>query len=173
MTILVLTGAPGIGKTTSVIRAASSLRDRGLKVGGIVSRDLRINNKRIGFEFVDLITNETIVLASITGNGPKVGKYFVNLASCRFAAERLSSAAKNCDVIICDEIGPMELKSIEFIHSVENLIDVDKKVIVVAHQKLHHPLIDQFRNKSSLLIILNLENREKVNEILLDGLLVE
>ena len=86
MTILVLTGAPGIGKTTAVIRAASSLRDRGLKVGGIVSRDLRINNKRIGFEFVDLITNETIVLASITGNGPKVGKYFVNLAGCRFCS---------------------------------------------------------------------------------------
>jgi nucleoside-triphosphatase THEP1 len=67
MTILVLTGAPGIGKTTAVIRAARSLRDSGLKVGGIVSRELRINNKRIGFEFVDLITNQTNVLASITG----------------------------------------------------------------------------------------------------------
>ena len=120
----------------------SSLRDRGLKVGGIVSRDLRINNKRIGFEFVDLITNETNVLASITGNGPKVGKYFVNLAGCRFAAERLSSAVKNCDVIICDEIGPMELKSIEFIESVKNLLDVDKKVIVVVHQRLQHPLTE-------------------------------
>jgi nucleoside-triphosphatase len=106
-------------------------------------------------------------------NGPKVGKYFVNLAGCHFAAERLSSAVKNCDVIICDEIGPMELKSVEFIHSVKNLLDVDKKVIVVAHQKLNHPLIEQFRNKSSLLINLNLENREKVNEILLHGLLVE
>ena len=131
MTIIVLTGAPGVGKTTAVIRAARALNDRGLNVGGIVSRELRTNNMRIGFEFIDLITNDTNVLASITGNGPKVGKYFVNVAGCRFAAERLTNAARNCDVIICDEIGPMELKSREFIESVKNLLDVDKKTIVV------------------------------------------
>ncbi|MDQ5869860.1 MAG: NTPase [Thermoproteota archaeon] len=170
---MVLTGAPGIGKTTAVIRVARTLKDRGLNVGGIVSRELRINNMRVGFEFIDLITNDTNVLASITGNGPNVGKYFVSLEGCRFAAERLSGAIKSCDVIICDEIGPMELKSIDFINSVKNLLNVDKKVIVVVHQKLHHPLIDKFRNKSSLQINIDLENREKVNEILLNRLLVE
>jgi nucleoside-triphosphatase len=173
MTIIVLTGAPGVGKTTAVTRTARALNDRGLKVGGIVSRELRTNNMRIGFEFIDLITNDTNVLAYITGNGPKVGKYFVNLAGCRFAAERLSEAAKNCDIIICDEIGPMELKSKEFIDSVKNLLYVDKKTIVVVHQKLQHPLTDQFRKKSSLLISLDLGNREKVNKILLDRLLLE
>jgi nucleoside-triphosphatase len=173
MTIIVLTGAPGIGKTTAVMRAARALSDRGLNVGGIVSRELRSNNMRIGFEFIDLITYDTNVLASITGNGPKVGKYFVNLAGCRFAAKRLDAAAKNCDVIICDEIGPMELKSREFLDSVKKLLDVDKKTIVVVHQRLQHPLTEQFRKKSSLLISLDLANREKVNEILLDRLLLE
>ena len=91
---------------------------------------------RVGFEFVDLITNDTNVLAYVTGNGPKVGKYFVSLDGCRFEAERLVVALKSCDVIICDGIGPMELKSIEFINSVKNLLEVDKKVIVVMHQKL-------------------------------------
>jgi nucleoside-triphosphatase THEP1 len=65
----------------------------------------------------------------------------------------------------------MELKSKEFIDSVKNLLEVDKKVIVVVHQKLQHPLTDEFRNKSSLLINLDLKNREKVNEILLDRLI--
>ncbi len=174
MTIIVLTGAPGVGKTTAVMRAARALKDRGLKVGGIVSGELRTNNMRMGFEFIDLITNDTNVFASITGNGPKVGKYFINLTGCRFGAQRLRAAAKNCDVIICDEIGPMELKSREFIDSVMmNLLDVDKKTIVVVHQKLQHPLTEQFRKKSSLLINLDLGNREKVNEILLDRLLLE
>ena len=174
MTIIVLTGAPGVGKTTAVMRAARALSDRGLNVGGIVSRELRTNNNmRIGFEFIDLIKNDTNVLASITGNGPRVGKYFVNLAGCRFAAERLDAAARNCDVIICDEIGPMELKSREFIDSAKKLLDVDKKTIVVVHQRLQHPLTEQFRKKSSLLISLDLANREKVNEILLDRLLLE
>jgi nucleoside-triphosphatase len=171
MTIIVLTGRPGAGKTTAVMRAARELKERGAKIGGIVSRELTANNKRIGFEIIDLATSDSCVLASITGNGPRVGKYFVNLTGCRFAAERLKSAASNSDIIICDEIGPMELKSGEFIESVENLLDVDKKVVVVVHQKLKHIVIDQFRNKSSLLINLGLKNRDKVNEILLDRLI--
>ena len=171
MTIIVLTGAPGVGKTTAVIRVGRALKERGVKVGGIVSRELRINNMRVGFEFIDLTSNDRSVLASITGNGPKVGKYFVNIAGCRFAAERLTNAVRNSDVIICDEIGPMELKSKEFIDSVKNLLEVDKKVIVVVHQKLQHPLTDEFRNKSSLLINLDLKNRERVNEILFDRLI--
>jgi nucleoside-triphosphatase len=171
MTIIVLTGAPGVGKTTALIRVARALKERGVKVGGIVSRELRTNNMRIGFEFIDLSTNDRNVLASITGNGPKVGRYFVNVAGCHFAAEQLMNAVRNSDVIICDEIGPMELKSRELIDSARNLLDIDKKVIVVVHQKLQHLLIDEFRNKSSLLINLDLENREKVNEILLDRLI--
>jgi nucleoside-triphosphatase len=75
------------------------------------------------------------------------------------------------DIIVCDEVGPMELKSKEFIYSLKNLLYVEKKVVVVLHQKLQHPLIDEFRNKSSLLINLDLKNREKVNEILFDKLI--
>ena len=171
MTIIVLTGAPGVGKTTAVMRVARELKERGVKVGGIVSRGLKTNNTRIGFEFIDLTTNDRNVLASVTGNGPKVGKYFVNVAGCRFAAERLTSAIRNSDVIICDEIGPMELKSKEFTDFVKNLLYVDKKVIVIVHQKLQHLLTDEFRNKSSLLINLDSENRGKVNQILFDRLI--
>ena len=171
MTVIVLTGAPGVGKTTAVIRVARELKERGVKVGGIVSREIRTNNTRIGFEFIDLTTNDRSVLASITGNGPKVGKYFVNVAGCRFAAERLKNAVRNSDIIICDEIGPMELKSREFVDSVKNLLYVNKKVIVVVHQKLQHVVTDEFIDKSGLLINLGLENRDKVNEILLKRLI--
>jgi nucleoside-triphosphatase len=172
MTITILTGVPGVGKSTAVIRAARALKDRGLNVGGIVSRELRTNNIRVGFEFIDLGPNDTGVLASITGNGPKIRKYFIDLGGCHFAAERLCRAIKNCDVIICDEIGPMELKSREFIYSVKNLLVVDKKVIVVVHHKLEHPVIEQFKKKSRLIINIDLQNRAKVNQILLNRLLV-
>jgi nucleoside-triphosphatase len=173
MTIIVLTGPPGIGKTTAVLQIARVLKDRGINVGGIVSREIRVNNERVGFEFIDLITNDTNVLASISGKGPKVGKYFVSFEGCHFAAERLDHAMKSCNIIICDEIGPMEVKSREFLESVKNLLNVDKKVIVVIHQKLRYPIIDQIRMKSELIINLNLQNREKINEILLHKLRVE
>src|SRR5215813_3091109 len=93
-TIIVLTGAPGVGKTTALMRLAWVLKERGVKVGGIVSRELRTNNIRIGFEFIDLSTDDKSVLASLTGRGPKVGKYFINLEGCCFAAERLKDAVR-------------------------------------------------------------------------------
>jgi len=65
----------------------------------------------------------------------------------------------------------MELKSKEFTDSVKNLLYVDKKVIVIVHRKLLHLLTDEFRNKSSLFINLDSENRGKVNQILFDRLI--
>lgn len=170
MTIIILTGIPGVGKTTIVRDVAQKLKERGVRVGGVVSKEIRINNVRTGFEFIDLTTNSRDILASITGNGPRVGKYFVNLSGCRFAAERLLNALITSEVIICDEIGPMELKSKEFVDVVKSLLNSDKKVIVVMHQKLKHPLTDEFRKKSSSLININLGNREGLSETLVDRL---
>jgi nucleoside-triphosphatase THEP1 len=61
----------------------------------------------------------------------------------------------------------MELKSKEFVDSVKDLLNVDKKVTVVVHQKLVHAVIDEFRYKCSILLEMNLQNREKISEILL------
>ena len=170
MTIIILTGAPGVGKTTIVRDVAQKLKEVGVRVGGVVSREIRTNNVRTGFEFIDLATNDRDILASITGNGPRVGKYYVNLSGCRFAAERLMNALVTSEVIICDEIGPMEFKSKEFVDVVKNLLNTDKKVIVVMHQKLEHPLTDEFRKKSSSLFNVNLGNRKGLIETLLDRL---
>jgi nucleoside-triphosphatase len=170
MTSIILTGAPGVGKTTIVMDVAQKLKARGVRVGGVVSREVRTGNVRIGFEFIDLATNDRDVLASVTGNGPRVGKYFVKLTGCRFAADRVKNALINSDVIICDEVGPMELKSNEFIDTVKYLPKTDKKAIVVIHQKLEHPLIRELREKPNSLININIGNREKVAKILLNEL---
>ena len=88
-------------------------------------------------------------MASIKGEEPRVGKYFVCLSGCSFAANRLDSSFITSDAIICEEIGPMELMSKEFINSAKNLLKTDKNVIVVVHQKLEHSLVNEFREKSS------------------------
>jgi nucleoside-triphosphatase THEP1 len=45
------------------------------------------------------------------------------------------------------DISFLELKSREFVGSVKDLLYVDKKVIVVVHQKLQHAVTDEFRYK--------------------------
>ncbi len=134
MTILAITGDPRIGKSTVVMRIAEELKKRSLKVGGIVSKEVRNNNRRTGFEFIDLTTNERMILASTVGSGPRVGRYIVNLDGCIFASKRLISAIGNSDVIICDELGPMEFKSREVIACTKDLLETDKTVIIVIHK---------------------------------------
>jgi len=170
MAVFVVTGDSGVGKTTVVMCAAERLKQRGLKIGGVISREIRSGNVRVGFEFVDLTTNERVMLASTTGSGPRMGKYFINLDGCRFAAEILIKAIKFSDVIICDELGPMEFKSKVFADCVEGMLALDKPVIVVVHKKLQHPLIDKFRKKTSFLINIDLQNRNKAPDLLLDRL---
>lgn len=170
MTTIVITGDPGIGKTTIVTGIAQGLKERGVRVGGVISREVRSNNIRTGFEFIDIATNDREILASVVGDGPRVGKYSVNLSGCHFAALRLSAALISSDVIICDEIGPMELKSKEFIENVEKLLKTDKKVIAVIHRFLKHPLVNDVRKKSTSLIEINIKNRGQVIETILESL---
>lgn len=170
MPIIVVTGDPGVGKTTVVMRVAEVLKKRGLKVGGVVSREVRRDNTRVGFEFIDLATNETATLASTTGSGPRIGKYLVDLAGCRFAVKVLKEAIENSDIIICDELGPMEFKSEEFVECVGMMLNINKPIITVVHRRLKHPAIDQFRNKASFMINIDIQNRNKAPELLLDRL---
>ena len=131
---------------------------------------MRRNNVRIGFEFIDLTTNERATLSSTTGSGPGMGKYFVDLDGCRFAVKRLIEAIKNSDVIICDELGPMEFKSNEFVDCVKDMLEIDKPIIVVVHKRLQHAVVDQFRKKAKFLINIDFQNRNKAPDLLLDRL---
>jgi len=53
---ITITGPPGSGKTTTVIRVAEMLRRRGYTVGGMITRELREGRTRVGFEIEDLLT---------------------------------------------------------------------------------------------------------------------
>lgn len=75
-----LTGPPRIGKTTVVLKVVSELRDVGLKVGGMISQEIREGGIRVGFKIVNLKTGLEGILARIDQkSGPSVGKYRVCL----------------------------------------------------------------------------------------------
>lgn len=170
MAIFLVTGNPGVGKTTAVMRVSEALKLKGLRVGGVVSREVRKDNERVGFEFVDLATKKSAPLSSTAGIGPRMGRYFVDLDGCRFAVEVLSEAMRDADAIICDELGPMEFKSKEFVDCARNMLELEKPVIVVVHKRLRHPVIDEFRKRAILSINIDPQNRNKVPDLLLDGL---
>ncbi len=56
--ILLITGPPGIGKTTILLKTVTILKERGLNVGGMLSREVRENGARVGFEILDLTSEK-------------------------------------------------------------------------------------------------------------------
>src|SRR5665647_549633 len=114
--ILILTGAPGVGKTTVLTKTVDGLKMKGVRVGGMITREVRENNVRVGFEILDLTNNKHGWLAHINGQGsPQVGKYHVNLNDLEnIGAAAIAQAIEKCEVIAIDEIGPMELFSQKF-----------------------------------------------------------
>ncbi len=70
--LVLLTGRPGSGKTTVVSKAVLKLRTDGLSVGGVYSRERRSHGTRVGFEMVDLGTDEHEALAGLTEIGPRL-----------------------------------------------------------------------------------------------------
>lgn len=162
--IVALTGRPGIGKTTAAVAAAKALRSSGLAVDGFYSREMRNGVARTGFELVDFLTGGREVLAGVSGPGPRVGKYRVNIKGLEeFVPRIVERALSDAQVILCDEVGPMELLSPSFRREVAKILDSRISAIVVVHHSMGDPLMKAFtRHTDGELMEVTEDNRDEV-----------
>ncbi|MDI6889147.1 MAG: NTPase [Methanocellales archaeon] len=154
---IAITGPPRIGKTTICKSVTESL---GRKVGGMSTSEIR-DDDRIGFRITDLMTGATGTLAHVHGPGPMIGKYHVNLADLDNIGARAIEHALDAELIIIDEIGPMELKSERFVHAVEMALSSDRPMLVTLHQRSRHPLAERIRSGFKVMGITK-ENRDAI-----------
>ena len=165
--VLLLTGNPGVGKTTVLTKIVNALKAEGCTVGGMISREIREGGTRMGFEILDLNSGRRGWLAHINQkNGPQLGKYRVNIQDLNsIGAEAVLAAVENCDVIAIDEIGPMELFSAKFKEATRKALESHKPVVAIVHWKAHDALISEARKREDAeLITVTPENREKLSE---------
>jgi len=173
---ILLTGRPGVGKTTLLIETIKELEGRGLKVGGMVSQEVRSGNARVGFEIIDLVSRQKGWLAHVEQPvGPQIGKYRVNLrdlVEIGVSAINRAAADSTISVIAVDELGPMELCSEEFKAAVEKAIEVGKPLIGTIHYKARSTLIDQIRSNPDIRILeITLDNRSYIKTTILNELI--
>jgi nucleoside-triphosphatase len=147
-----ITGPPGIGKTTIILKTLDSLKNMGFKVGGMLSREVRENGTRVGFELIDLDTGQKGWLAHVNQpEGPQVSKYRINLRDLdNIGADSIRKAVTNAQIVVVDEIGPMELHSSAFKEAVVQALNSDKLVLGVIHQRARDPLIDSLRKRDDV-----------------------
>ena len=131
------------------------LKKRGIRVGGIVTLEIRKAGTRTGFKIIDIESGREAPLATAsTAPGPRVGKYLVHVENMdTMAVEAISKALEQGDVIVIDEIGPMELKSQKFINTVEKVLASEKPLLATIHYRLKHPLLDHIRSRRDAEII--------------------
>ncbi|MEM2518262.1 MAG: NTPase [Candidatus Bathyarchaeia archaeon] len=167
--VLLITGSPGVGKTTLLLKVVETLRARGYSVGGMVSREVRPCGTRVGFEILDLADNNRRGwLAHVQQKiGPQVGKYRVNLEDLNgVGVEAILRAVRECDVIAIDEIGPMELFSENFRQAVAKALESGKLVIAVVHWKARDKLIDDTKARRDAEIFnVTFGNRDELHKV--------
>ena len=165
--LFLVTGAPGSGKTTVALKSAERLKEKGYSVGGMLSRDVRSYGNRIGFEILDLSSGRQGWLASIhQGQGPRVGKYCVNIDDLdRIGVHAILVADEIMDVVIIDEIGPMELFSERFIAAVKQVVEGRKFVVCTIHWRMTDSWLKDLRKREDAEIyVVTIENRARLHE---------
>ena len=134
-TRILLTGRPGVGKTTVVVRTVERLRDTGLAVTGFYTEEVRgADGRRTGFDLVRL-DGERAPLARV-GHPSEVtvGRYGVDVdAVAHHAIPVLTSPTG--DVVVVDEIAPMELACPGFADAILTLLAYPVPVLATVHRR--------------------------------------
>jgi len=127
----------------------------GLKVGGMVTLEVRSGGVRTGFKIVDVENGMEAPLASASSApGPRVGKYLVHVENMdSFAVNAITRALEHGDLIVIDEIGPMEVKSQKFVEIVKKALTSEKPLLATLHYRLRHSLLDYIRSRRDFEII--------------------
>ena len=125
--VFLLTGAPGVGKTTAIRSIVSRLS---CEVGGFYTEEIREGGKRTGFKLTDLDGRQG-VLAHVGFRGaPRISRYGVDLTVLDgIGVDSMKYALEQKDIIIIDEIGPMEILSDRFCKAVLEILDSDALVL--------------------------------------------
>jgi nucleoside-triphosphatase len=165
--IYLLTGKPGIGKTTIIKNVIERVGIE--RCGGFYTEEIRVQNTRIGFRLVT-IEGQTGVFAHITSESPlRIGRYGVNLdclESLGIAAIQKAIAMKQ--LVIIDELGPMEGLSDRFKQTVLDMFNSASPVIGTIALR-SHPWLDTLkRQEGVILYTLTPDNRDTMIDTIAD-----
>ncbi len=131
--ILLITGAPGVGKTTVLRKVAEGLGD--VHICGFCTEELRERGVRRGFRLVGFDGTEGIIAHVDHTGQQRVGKYGVDVAALDRLAQATLAPHADCVVYLVDEIGKMECLAPGFVRAMRTLLESDKPLVATIGKK--------------------------------------
>ena len=158
--ICLLTGGPGVGKTTIIKRALEGTR---ISAGGFLTEEIRSAGVRRGFRIVTL-DGKSAPLSHVAIKGPyRVGKYGVDIEALdRVGVAAVREAVREHELVVIDEVGKMELLSSSFRETVEEAINSGKRVLGTI-MLASHPWADKLKRSPGVAtVVVTRSNRDSV-----------
>jgi len=165
---LLISGAPGCGKTTLLVRLARQFAD--LYPAGFYTAEIRVAGARQGFRLLGLDGSQGVLAHRRLAAGERVGRYGVDVAAFEAFLERLRLEESAAPLILVDEVGKMECLSPRFIGMLRHLLDSGKTVVATVAQSGSGFIAEVKARDDVELLLLTRENRERLLPILVERL---
>ncbi len=131
--ILLLTGVPGVGKTTLIRNVARDLPVGSLR--GFYTQEMREHGRRTGFRLITFHGEEGVMAHIDFPHSAQVGKYPVDVAAVDRLTEAALRPAPETTVYVVDEIGKMECLSRRFVIALRSLLASGNPVLATVARK--------------------------------------
>jgi nucleoside-triphosphatase len=169
--VLLLTGRPGSGKTTALRQVVAAL---GEGAGGFYTqevraraKDARVAGQRTGFELITLDGERTLLATkdrdAVLARPAPFGRYRVDLEAIEaVGVPALLGALERGQVVVVDEIGPMEILSPRFREAIFRILDSEAAVVGTIVQR-SQPFADRVKAHPRVRVrTITMENRDEL-----------
>ncbi len=163
---VLLTGRPGCGKTTLIKRVVNKLA---LPAGGFYTEEIREGGQRVGFKIITLEGKEAIFAHVDFKTRERVGKYGLNLSALEaVGVKAIRESVRAQQLVVTDEIGPMELRSAIFRDAVSEALDSNVPILATITAR-SLPFADAIKKRPDVIVIeVRQDNREQLASELSD-----